>query len=76
MTRAEDILAAVGGPPNVVELEACITRLRIELRDPALVDERALGGVGAHGVLRDGRVVQLVLGPDADLLAGQLEVLL
>jgi PTS system N-acetylglucosamine-specific IIB component len=76
MTRAERILAAIGGAANMVELEACITRVRVELRDPGLVDERALGGAGTHGVLREGRVVQLVLGPDADRLAGQLEVLL
>ena len=60
------MLAALGGAPNVVEIEACITRLRTEVRDPALVDSAALKAAGAHAVMRSGTVVQVVIGPEAD----------
>ena len=73
MTKAEQILAALGGDSNVVDLEPCITRLRVELADPALVDEGALRASGAFGVVRTGRVVQVVVGPEADTLAADID---
>ena len=50
-TKAEQILAALGGADNIVEIEPCITRLRTEVEDPAKVDEAALQAAGAHGVM-------------------------
>ncbi|WP_225754018.1 glucose PTS transporter subunit EIIB [Actinotalea sp. Marseille-Q4924] len=75
MTKAEQILAALGGDGNVVDLEPCITRLRVELKDPALVDEPALRDSGAFGVVRSGRIVQVVVGPEADTLAADIDSL-
>ncbi|EYR64525.1 PTS sugar transporter subunit IIB [Actinotalea ferrariae CF5-4] len=75
MTKAEQILAALGGDGNVVDLEPCITRLRVELKDPALVDEPALRESGAFGVVRSGRIVQVVVGPEADTLAADIDSL-
>lgn len=74
--QAEQILAALGGADNVVEIEPCITRLRTEVRDPALVDQAALKAAGAHGVLASGAVVQVVMGPEADTIASDIEDLL
>lgn len=74
--RAAKILAAIGGADNVVEIEPCITRLRCELRDGAVVDEAALKALGAHGVMRAGTVVQIVVGPEADVIASDIEDLL
>ena len=74
--RAEAVLAALGGPSNVVEIEACITRLRTEVRDDRYVDESALRAAGAHGVMRRGRVVQVVLGPEADAVVVEMSDLL
>ena len=76
MSKAEDILAALGGAPNVVEVEPCITRLRVEVRDPAVVGESGLKSTGAFGVVRSGRVVQIVVGPEADDLADEIAALL
>lgn len=73
MGKAEEILAALGGNENVVDLEPCITRLRVEVSDPALVDEESLRNHGAFGVVRSGRVVQVVVGPEADDLAAAME---
>ncbi|MEV0679542.1 PTS glucose/sucrose transporter subunit IIB [Actinosynnema sp. NPDC050436] len=74
--KAEKILAGLGGADNIVEIEPCITRLRCELSDGSLVDEKALKSAGAHGVMRSGNVVQVVVGPEADTIASDIEDLL
>jgi PTS system N-acetylglucosamine-specific IIB component len=76
MSQAEQIVAGLGGRTNIVEIEACITRLRTALHDTALVDEAALRGAGVHGIMRAGSVVQVVVGPDADTIASAIEELL
>jgi PTS system N-acetylglucosamine-specific IIB component len=76
MSKAEDILAGLGGKDNVVEIEACITRLRTEVEDPAKIDEAALRAAGAHGVVASGKVVQVVVGPEADTIAEDIEDLM
>jgi PTS system N-acetylglucosamine-specific IIB component len=76
MTQAERIVAGLGGRANIVEVEACITRLRTELADSSLVNEQALKDAGVHGVMRAGAVVQVVVGPRADVLASDIEDLL
>ncbi|MTW08833.1 PTS sugar transporter subunit IIB, partial [Streptococcus pneumoniae] len=42
MSKAQQILVALGGGSNVVDLEPCVTRLRVEVTDPQQVDEDAL----------------------------------
>jgi PTS system N-acetylglucosamine-specific IIB component len=71
--KAERIVAGLGGADNIIEIEPCITRLRTEVRDGASVDERALRAAGAHGVLKAGNVVQVIVGPEADTLASDIE---
>ncbi|MBD8059259.1 PTS transporter subunit EIIB [Cellulomonas sp. JH27-2] len=73
MSKAEQILTALGGDDNVLDLEPCITRLRIEVADASLVDERALKAAGAIAVVRSGVAVQVVVGPEADTLASDIE---
>lgn len=75
-SKAEQILAGLGGAANIVEIEACITRLRTEVKDPTKVDEKALKAAGAHGVISAGKVVQVVVGPEADNLAEDIEDLM
>jgi PTS system N-acetylglucosamine-specific IIB component len=72
-SKAEQIVAALGGSDNIVEIEPCITRLRTEVHDPSLVDEDALKAAGAHGVLKAGTVIQVVVGPEADTIASDIE---
>ena len=73
MSQAQSIVDALGGFDNIVEIEPCITRLRCELEDGSLVDEVALKVAGAHGVVRRGETVQVVVGPNADVLAEDIE---
>ena len=75
-SKAEQILAGLGGAENIVEIEACITRLRTEVKDGSKVDEKALKAAGAHGVIASGNVVQVVVGPQADNLAKDIEDLM
>jgi PTS system N-acetylglucosamine-specific IIB component len=74
--RPEQILAALGGAENVIEIEGCITRLRCELEDGSVVDEAALKRAGALGVMKMGAVIQVVVGPEADTIASDIQDLL
>jgi N-acetylglucosamine PTS system EIIB component len=72
-SKAEKVVAGLGGIDNIEEVEGCITRLRVELINPDLVDEVALKAAGAHGVVKMGTAVQVVVGADADPLAADIE---
>lgn len=69
---AENTLAALGGRENVETVEGCITRLRLTVSDPELVDEDRLKGLGASGVVKRGRVVQVVMGTQSDRIAERM----
>jgi PTS system N-acetylglucosamine-specific IIB component len=72
-SKAEKIVAGLGGIENIVEVEGCITRLRTEIANPGLVNEAALKAAGAHGVVRMGTTVQVIIGTDADPIASDIE---
>jgi PTS system N-acetylglucosamine-specific IIB component len=75
-TKAEKIVAGLGGLDNIEEVEGCITRLRTEVKDPGLVDETAIKAAGAHGVVKMGNAIQVVTGTDADPIAAEIEEML
>jgi PTS system N-acetylglucosamine-specific IIB component len=72
-TKAEKIVAGLGGIENIEEIEGCITRLRTEVVDAGKVDEAALKAAGAHGVVKMGTAIQVVIGTDADPIAAEIE---
>ncbi|GGZ52211.1 PTS sugar transporter [Streptomyces inusitatus] len=72
-SKAEKIVAGLGGVDNIEEIEGCITRLRTEVANPDLVDEAALKAAGAHGVVKMGTAIQVVIGTDADPIAAEIE---
>lgn len=76
MSQAEELLAGLGGADNIIDLEACITRLRVELEDNSLVDEARLKAAGAFGVLVAGDATQVILGPEADTIAEDIQDLM
>jgi PTS system N-acetylglucosamine-specific IIC component len=74
LTRGASYLAALGGAGNVIEVEACATRLRLSLVDNARLDEAALKQLGARGVLRlSAGSAQVIVGPLADQVAGEIQ---
>ena len=63
-TMAQIILECLGGKENVTSIDHCITRLRLEVKDRLLVDEKKIKSSGASGVIRPGKTaVQVVIGP-------------
>ena len=70
-------VTALGGGGNLLAVDACTTRLRLNLRDRERIDEAALKALGARGVLRVGDTgLQVVLGPHADGVAGEIRAVL
>ena len=75
--RARGYLAALGGAANIVSLDACATRLRLSLAKESAVDLGALRRLGAAGTVRPAAdTLQVVVGPIADQLAGEMRTLL
>jgi N-acetylglucosamine PTS system EIICBA or EIICB component len=72
LSRAEQVIAAFGGRNNLVNVDACITRLRMEVADKTKVDQAALKGLGAAGVVEVGNSVQAVFGTDAEALKNDI----
>ena len=73
---AEIILEGVGGKENVTSIEHCITRLRLEVKDRYLVDEKKIKSSGAAGVIRPGKYsVQVVIGPKVQFVYDEFKKL-
>ncbi|MEX3822263.1 N-acetylglucosamine-specific PTS transporter subunit IIBC [Paraburkholderia sp. BR14262] len=73
LSRAARYIDALGGAANLKVVDACTTRLRLTVADPAHVSEPALKAIGARGVLkRGGESVQVVIGPEADIIADEI----
>lgn len=71
--RAGDVLAALGGSKNLESVDACITRLRLEVVDNSVIDEKKLKQLGASGVMKSGSSVQVVFGPESDALKDKIK---
>jgi glucose-specific phosphotransferase system IIA component len=70
---SDALLVALGGAENLSNLDACMTRLRLVVKDPDRIDEGRLMHLGASRVLRQGRgEVQVVMGARAGHLADQM----
>ena len=64
--KAPAVLAALGGAENIVSVDACITRLRVEVKDKAKVQKDELKALGAAGVVEVGNGIQAIFGAKAD----------
>jgi N-acetylglucosamine PTS system EIICBA or EIICB component len=71
--KAQKVLALIGGKENIVSVDACITRLRLVLKDEKAVNEKGLKDLGAAGVMRLGQGnVQVVFGTQSELLKDEI----
>ncbi len=71
------LLAALGGGGNVREAQSASSRIRATVADPAKVDEAALRSLGVRALARPAAdSVHVVLGPDAEAVAAELNRLL
>ena len=64
--KAPLVLSALGGEENIVSVDACITRLRVEVKDKANVNKDELKNLGAAGVVEVGNGIQAIFGAKAD----------
>ena len=71
-SKAEQVIAAFGGRENLVNVDACITRLRMEVVDKDKVDQVRLKSLGAAGVVEVGNSVQAVFGTQAETLKNEI----
>ncbi|SOZ99514.1 Protein-N(Pi)-phosphohistidine-sugar phosphotransferase II ABC, N-acetylglucosamine-specific [Cupriavidus taiwanensis] len=74
---AQRYVEALGGAANLVVVDACTTRLRLSVADIGAVSEPRLKALGVRGVLkRAPNVVQVVIGPQAEQVAGEIRAVL
>ena len=71
--RARAMIAALGGAANLVSVDACTTRLRLVVTNQSAVDDAALRALDVRGLVRpSANLLQVVIGPIADQLAGEI----
>ncbi|MBU2895744.1 N-acetylglucosamine-specific PTS transporter subunit IIBC [Vibrio hepatarius] len=71
---AKQYLKALGGHQNLTAIDACITRLRLTIKDTSVINESTLKNLGAMGVVKLGsNNVQVILGPLAEIVAGEMK---
>lgn len=76
-SRAAKILENIGGPSNIRNIDACITRLRLIVNDEKAVKDSALKQLGASGVMRLGQgAVQIVFGPQSEQIKDDIKKLM
>lgn len=73
---AEQLVAAFGGAENILNLDACVTRLRIRVKDPARVDNEKLKKLGATAVLKVVDGIQAIFGTRSENLKTDMEAYL
>ena len=76
-SRAAKILENIGGSSNIRTIDACITRLRLNVNDEKAVKDAALKQLGASGVMRLGQgAVQIVFGPQSEQIKDDIKKLM
>ena len=69
MGDVDDIIAGLGGASNIVDVTNCITRLRVNVRDAALVDEAQINKFKNMGIVKKDTSVQIIIGMKVDSVA-------
>ena len=73
---AKIVLEGVGGAANVTSIDNCITRLRLEIKDYTLVDEKKIKSAGVAGVIRPSKTaVQVIVGTKVQFVADEFKKL-
>lgn len=67
---AKKILAGCGDKGNIVSIDNCVTRLRLEVRDMTAVNDKAIKAAGVAGVIKPGKTsVQIIVGTKVQFVA-------
>lgn len=74
---ALNIINAYGGKDNIVNVDACITKLRVQVKDANIVNDKEIMSLGAHGVTHPSKTsVYAVFGTKADIIKNNIKELL
>ena len=74
--QAAAILEGLGGRDNIISIDNCVTRLRLEIKDDDSVDEKKIKAAGVAGVIRPGKnSVQVVVGTKVQFVAEEFKKL-
>lgn len=75
---AKAIYDALGGKENIISIDNCITRLRLEVKDntPAVINEKAIKAAGAAGIIRPAKgTIQVIIGTKVQFVADEMKKL-
>ena len=72
----ESLVSAFGGSQNIKNLDACITRLRVQIGDMSKINEPMFKQLGAAGVMKVGEGLQVIFGPKSENIKTQIEAYL
>ncbi|MDC0804543.1 PTS transporter subunit EIIC [Clostridium paraputrificum] len=75
--QASEYIKLVGGAENVVDVTNCATRLRLTLKDDSIISkEEDFKAVGAHGLVHNGKAIQIIIGLSVPSVREEFENLL
>lgn len=74
--RAAAIIEALGGKANIADITCCVTRLRVQVVDPALVQKDRFAELGAKGVVENGKNFQIIIGTTVQTVLHDVELVL
>lgn len=75
--QAIHYLKALGGPENIITVNNCATRLRVNVKDPDLLaSDEFFREAGAHGLVKKGNAIQVIIGLDVPQVRDQFDHLL
>lgn len=72
---AKAYIQALGGKENIVSVDNCVTRLRLGVKDNAIIKDKSLTALGARGVIRPGKGnIQVIVGTNVQFVADRKSV--
>ena len=73
---AEIILEGLGGKENIISIDNCVTRLRLEIKDQSKINEKLIKSSGASGIIRPGKKsIQIIIGTKVQFVCDELKIL-
>lgn len=73
---ASIILKGLGGKENIANIDNCVTRLRLEIKDHTLVNEKTIKSAGVAGIIRPSKTsIQVIIGTQVQFVADELKKL-
>lgn len=72
---AKAVLVGLGGKDNIEDVDNCITRIRLQVKDASLVNDDIIKKAGAKGIIKKGQSVQVIVGPQVQFVTDELRKL-